>query len=251
MMANGRSLRVSKGANNFGLFGKQTIQSKIQNLKSKIQTPLLTRRFLPFILLNIVFIVFPQFIKADTTIEKTQKIVTEIINNSYPELRDATIEVKTFTSDSDYFRSQFSMSRYVTFQKMHYIIFVNSAVFTKNAPENGIRSIVAHELAHALYFKEHNRFELMGLVKLSGKDYTAKFERQADLESIARGYAEGLKLYRIWLYQNIPSKKLEEKKRNYFSPTEIDLILEILKQNPAKINEWRKRVPLNENDLRR
>ena len=203
------------------------------------------------IMLFIAFIAFPQLIKANDAVEKTQKIIAEIVDKSYPELKNATIEVKTFESDSDYFRSKFSMSRYLTLQKMRYIIFVNPQVFQKNAPENGIRSIIAHELAHALYFKEHNRFELMGLVGLSKKSYTAKFERGADLEAISRGFGTGLKEYRAWLYQNIPPKKLEEKKRNYFSPTEIDLILEILQQNPAKIDEWRKRVPLGENDLRR
>ena len=49
-------------------------------------------------ILIISFIAFPQFIKADTTIEKTQKIITEIVDKSYPELKDANIEVKT--SDS-------------------------------------------------------------------------------------------------------------------------------------------------------
>ena len=207
-----------------------------------------------FIFQTILFIAFigsPHLIKANDAAERTQKIVTEIVNSSYLELKNAVIEVKPFQSDSDYFRSQFSMSRYVTFQKMRYIIFVNPEVFTKNAPENGIRSIIAHELAHALYFKEHNRVELMGLVGLSKKSYTAKFERGADLEAISRGYGDGLKEYRTWLYQNISPKKLEEKKRNYFSPAEIDLILEILKQNPTKIDEWRKHVPLSENDLRR
>ena len=203
------------------------------------------------IMLFIAFIAFPQLIKANDAVEKTQKIIAEIVDKSYPELKNATIEVKTFESDSDYFRSKFSMARYLTLKKMHYIIFVNPQVFEKNAPENGIHSIIAHELAHALYFKEHNRFELMGLVGLSKKSYTAKFERGADLEAISRGFGTGLKEYRAWLYQNIPPKKLEEKKRNYFSPTEIDLILEILQQNPAKIDEWRKRVPLGENDLRR
>ena len=203
------------------------------------------------VILFIAFISLPQFIKANDAVEKTQKLIAEIVDKSYPELKNATIEVKTFESDSDYFRSKFSMSRYLTLQKMNYIIFVNPQVFQKNAPENGIRSIIAHELAHALYFKDHNRFELMGLVGLSRKTYTAKFERRADLEAISRGFGTGLKEYRAWLYQNIPPKKLKEKKRNYFSPTEIDLILEILQQNPAKIDEWRKRVPLSENDLRR
>ena len=81
------------------------------------------------IILLVAFIVFPQFINAQDSVEKTNKLVAEIVNSSYPELKNATIEVKTFKSDSDYFRSQFSMSRYVTWQEMHYIIFVNPQVF--------------------------------------------------------------------------------------------------------------------------
>ena len=80
---------------------------------------------------------------------------------------------------------------------------------------------------------------------LTDKSFTAKFERKADLEAIARGYGEGLKQFREWLYQNVPQKELEEKKRDYFSPEEIDLIMKILKEKPAMIDVWRKRVPRN------
>ena len=174
-------------------------------------------------------------------IQKTQKIIGEIIEKSYPELKSKKIEVKTLQSESDYFRAGFSFGKYLTFQKMHYIVFVNPQVFAKNAPDDGIRSILAHELAHVLYFAERNRFELLGLVKLSSKNFTKKFEHRADLEAISRGYGVGLKEYRAWIYQNIPQKNLAEKKRNYFSPVEIDKVIEILKQNPAKIAEWRKK----------
>src|SRR4051812_18976780 len=114
------------------------------------------RNYIFQIIILVLFISFPQFIKADDAVEKTRQLIREITDKSYPELKNAKIEVKTFHSDSDYFRSQFSFSRYLTMQKMHYIIYVNPEVYTKKAPENGIRSIVAHELAHALYFKNHN-----------------------------------------------------------------------------------------------
>lgn len=173
-------------------------------------------------------------------IQKNQKIIGEIIEKSFPELENKRIEVKPFQSDSDYFRARFSYGKYLTFQKMRYIVFVNPQVFTKNAPENGVRSILAHELAHVLYFSEKNRFELLGLVNLSSKSFTKTFEHRADLEAISRGYGVGLKEYRAWLYQNIPQKNLVEKKRDYFSPEELDKVMEIFQQNSAKIAEWRK-----------
>jgi hypothetical protein len=203
--------------------------------------------WLAAILLSFPIAVFSQ---TNSAVEKTQKIIGEVIEKSYPELKNAKIEVKTFQSDSNYFKSQFSISRFLTFQKINYVIFVNPQVFGRGAPENGIRAILAHELAHVLYYKRKNRFELFGLASLTNKTFTAKFERKADLESIARGYGEGLKVYRQWLYQNIPLKNIEAKKRDYFSPEEIDLMLQILREKPAMIDVWRKRVPRNLKEIK-
>ena len=194
-----------------------------------------------FLIQLLLIFLFVLHIPAQSeTIQKAQKIINEVVEKSLPELKNKQIEVKIFQSDSDYFRARFSYGKYLTFQKMRYIVFVNPQVFAKNAPENGIRSILAHELAHVLYFSERNRFELLGLVNLSAKSFTQKFEHRADLEAISRGYGDGLKAYRAWLYQNIPQKNLAEKKHDYFSPEEIDKVMELFQQNPAKIVEWRK-----------
>jgi hypothetical protein len=177
--------------------------------------------------------------------EKTREIVHEIIEKSFPELTSAEIEIRTFRSRSNYFKSQFSISRFFAFQTLHYVIFVNPEVFRRQAPAGGIRAILAHELAHVLYYKRKNRFALLGLARLAGKRFTAKFERQADLETIARGYGEGLKSYRQWLYENIPAAAAKAKMRDYFSPEEIGLMLQILAEKPETIDVWRKRVPRN------
>ncbi|MBX7173541.1 MAG: hypothetical protein K1X72_21415 [Pyrinomonadaceae bacterium] len=198
-----------------------------------------------FIIFSFVAHIYAQ----SDTIQKTQKIINEVVAKSYPELKSKNIEVQIFKSESDYFQSRFSFGKMLTLQKMRYIIFVNPKVFEKNAPESGIRSIIAHELAHVLYYSQRNRVELIGLARLSSKDFNQKFERGADLEAIARGYGEGLKDYRNWLYQNIPAKNLEEKKRNYFSPEEIDLMLEILQKKPETIEKWRKNVPRNKAEI--
>ena len=188
---------------------------------------------------------FPPMIFSQNAIEKTQNYLREIIEKSYPELKNEKISVKIFQSDSNYFKSQFSFSRYLMFQKLNYTIFVNPEVYQRNAPETAVRAILAHELAHVLYYKRKNRLELLGLVSLTDNSFNAKFERKTDLEAIVRGYGEGLKMFREWLYQNVPAKNLEAKKRDYFSPNEIDLILELLQKKPEIINVWRKRVPRN------
>lgn len=199
------------------------------------------------ICLAAILLVFPiaAFSQEDQAIEKTQKLVVEIIEKSFSELKEAKIEIKTFQSKSNYFKSQFSVSRFLTFQTLHYVIFVNAEVFRRNAPEDGIRAILAHELAHVLYYQRKNRFQLIGLTGLADKSFTAKFERKADLETIARGYGEGLKSYRGWLYENISPKEFEAKKRDYFSPEEIDTMLQILREKPEMINIWRKKMPRN------
>lgn len=198
--------------------------------------------YLTAILIILPSAVFPQ---ANEAIERTNKIVGEIIEKSYPELKRSKIEIKLFESNSNFFKSQFSISRFLTFRRINFVIYVNREVFRRSAPDAAVRAILAHELAHVLYYQRKNRFELLGLVGLTDQSFTAKFERRADLEAIARGYGVGLKSYREWLYENIPAKNLKAKKRDYFSPAEIDLMLRILRGKPEIIDVWRKRVPRN------
>lgn len=189
--------------------------------------------------------------KRDTekaAVAETTRLIAEIVDASFPELHGAKFSVKIFHSRSDYFRSRFSFGRFFTFRKLHFIIFVNPLVFERNAPIQGIRAIIALELAHTAYYKRHNRFELFGLIGLKSKSFT-RFERGADLQAIKHGYGAGLKQYREWLYQNIPAEKISAKKRDYFSPAEIELILEVLKDNPKLIDFLIKRVPRNQVEI--
>lgn len=183
-------------------------------------------------------------------IARTQLIVAEIVEASFPELKNASIKIKTFESRADYLRARFSFSRFLTFRKLHYLIYVNPNIFDLDAPPNGIRAIIAHELAHVAYFLSRKRFELFGLVALQSKSFTARFERGADLQAIKRGYGVGLTEYREWLYANIPAERIDDKKREYFSPAEIDLILDGLKQNPDLMDVWLKKVPRNADEIK-
>ena len=181
---------------------------------------------------------------AGTAVNRTRVLVDQVVAASFPDLKGADIRIKPFRSRSDYFKTRFGLPQYF-FARMRYLVFVNPRVFDLQAPEAGVRAIVAHELAHILYFKTRNRFRLVGLVRLTSKRFTAEFERRADLKAISLGYGEGLKEYRRWLYSNVPSSKLAEKQRNYFSPDEIDAILSASSRRPELLEYWLKHVPLN------
>jgi hypothetical protein len=107
---------------------------------------------------------------------------------------------------------------------MHYVIRVNSAAALIAAPEEGKRAIIAHELAHVAYYANGNRLRLVGLIRLGSKGFREQFEKRADLEALRRGYAQGLKQYRIWLYQHVSPAVLREKRRDYLTPEEIDAL---------------------------
>ncbi|HZS07603.1 MAG TPA: hypothetical protein VFD58_22400 [Blastocatellia bacterium] len=178
-------------------------------------------------------------------LERTRSLVEEIRAASFPELKDASIKVELLDSEADYFRTRFSIPHFLAGRRMRYLIKVNPAVFSLAAPEAGVRAIIAHELGHIVWFRQRNRLELLGLIRLTSKKYTARFERWTDLQAIARGYGEGLKEYRRWLYRHVPPQKLGEKRRNYFSPEEIDAILARIRQQPELLKRWLKKVPLD------
>lgn len=181
---------------------------------------------------------------ASRTLDRARVLVNEIISASYPELNGTSIEIKLFESKSDYFKARFGVPQFF-FGRMQYLIFVNTRVFDRAAPDVGVRAILAHELGHVLYFKTRNRLKLLGLVRLASKASTHRFERWADLQAISRGYGEGLKEYRQWVYRNIPASKLGAKRLTYFSPDEIDAILVASRARPDLLAYWLKHVPLN------
>ena len=181
---------------------------------------------------------------AARTLDRARILVNEVISASYPELKGTEIQIKLFESKSDYFKARCGVPQFF-FGRMQYLVFVNPRVFDRGAPDAGVRAILAHELGHVLYFKTRNRLKLLGLVRLASKASTQRFERWADLQAISRGYGEGLKEYRQWVYQNIPASKLEAKRLNYFSPEEIDAILFASRARPDLLRYWLKHVPLN------
>ena len=182
----------------------------------------------------------------DSVIERVRRIVEEIKIASYPELanlKNAEIEIKLFDSPSDYFQTRFTFTSFLFKKRLRYMLRVNRNLFASNAPDDGVRAIIAHELGHVVYYKARNRIQLLGLARLACKGFTARFERATDLRAISRGYSDGLKSYRLWLYRQIPAKNVMEKRRNYFSPAEIDALNLKLRAQPKLMEKWLKAPP--------
>ncbi len=190
-----------------------------------------------------------QIVSDESAIKKTRLLVNEIVKRSFPELNGDKIKIKTFQSRTTFFKTQFSISRFLTLREMRTTVLVNPLVFAQNAPEEGIRAILAHELGHALYYKKRSRLQLFGLIRLVSGKFTTRFERQTDLTAIERGYGKGLLIYREWLYERLSGKSLARRKRDYFTPEEISVLIAVFGKKPELAEKLKRKVPRNQKEL--
>jgi len=186
-----------------------------------------------------------QVTQPNTDTAATEAQIRALRSASFPELANTDLRVRTFHSDADYFRTRFSLTRFFLPVRMRYFVDVNPNLFGQQPPTDGVCSVLAHELSHVVALSHGNRIRRLGLVRLVSSRYTAKFERRTDLEAIHRGYGDGLKDYRSWVYVHIPAKILVAKHRNYFSPEEISAIQVRLRAQAEMFSYWSKHVPLN------
>lgn len=195
-------------------------------------------RFRACLQLPILFSILPlQAQSPDLT--AVQRTLDEVRASSFPELSAARISVHSFHSESDFFRAQFNPFAFLSGAKMRFVIGVNSKALVLQLPGDGLRAILAHELSHVVYYTHGKRVRLLGLVRLVSGRFRSRFERNTDLEAIRRGYGEGLKEYRVWLYQSVPPRALRGKKKDYLTPEEIDVELRRCHIQPAHCNPLR------------
>lgn len=188
---------------------------------------------------------------AGDAIGATSPALFEVRASSFPELARTDLRVRLFHSQSDYFRARFSVSRFLLLMPMCYFVDVNPALFLGPPVSDGTCAILAHELAHVVSLSRGNRIRRLGLIRLLSQRYAVKFERGADLEAIHRGYGDGLKTYRTWVYSHVPPGKPQEKRRNYFSPEEITALQMKLQEQPDLFQYWSLHVPTNLQEIQR
>jgi hypothetical protein len=183
--------------------------------------------------------------QANAAISAASTVIQEVRRTSFPDLVHIDLRVRSFRSQSDYFRTRFSLPRFLLLVRMRYFVDVNPGLFQEQAPSDEVCAILAHELVHVVSLSRGNRIRRFGLVRLLSEWQTAKFERRTDLEAIRRGYGDGLRSYRIWVYTHTPPHKLPEKRRNYFSPEEIGAIRVLLEKRPELFGYWNAHIPMS------
>jgi hypothetical protein len=188
---------------------------------------------------------------SDPAFHDIEGLVNSVRRSSFPQLKDAQITVYDLHSDYVYLETRFTFSSYLFARRLRYMISFNREALARGVPADGLRAIVAHELAHIDYFQSESRMGLMGLVRLLSSSFNSRFERKADLQTIALGYGPGLQSFREWLYRNIPPNRLDEKKRDYFSPEEIGAILHAEGQNREVMRTFARCIPLSLADIER
>ena len=193
----------------------------------------------------------PSTDEANPTFKQVHQLVDSVRDASYPQLKDAEITMHDLRSNVVYFETRFTFSSYFFARRLRYLMMFNREAMNRRIPADGLRAIVAHELAHIDYFHRERRIGLLGLVRLLSPSFTARLERKADLEAIALGYGQGLQLFRRWLYGNIPPDRVAEKKRDYFSPEEIEAILQAEKQHPEIMRTFARCIPGNLAEIER
>ncbi len=195
------------------------------------------------------------FVQAQTSEEtaaaRTFDAVNEIASRSFPEIKRHKLRVKIFQSDNSFFKARYSLVRFLTFQRMRHLVYVNPDAFERGITEEAFRAILAHELAHVAYYTRKNRLQLIGLVRLAGASARIDFERKADLDAILRGYGRGLIEYREWLYKQLSPAEVQKKKKTYFSPAEIRLVIKAVAEQPRLIEKWRKKIPGSIEEIKR
>jgi hypothetical protein len=181
--------------------------------------------------------------QTDAALKAIAPLVDSVRAASFPQLKGAEISLHPMRSDYIFLEGRFTFSSFFLARQLRYMILFNPEAIARQVPPDGLRAIVAHELAHIDYFSRQSRMGLVSLVQLLWAHFAARFERAADLEAIALGYGPGLELYRTWLYRNVPPSRMEEKKRDYFSPEEIEAILQAARQNPQIMSAFAACVP--------
>ena len=182
------------------------------------------------------------------TFERIGQVVESVRRASFPQLQTADIHIFHLRSDSDFLQARFTVTSFFA-RKLQYMIFFNPEAFRRQAPSEGLRAIVAHELAHIAYYENQSRMGMLSLIGLLVPSFTTRYERKADLDAIALGYGRGLEVYRVWLYRNIPAGRIKEKKRDYYTPEEIEALLQATAKYHGNKTRYKRSVPKIQNEI--
>lgn len=108
-------------------------------------------------------------------------------------------------------------------------IFINTNDLNKyDWPENAVRGLLAHELAHQVSYKRRTFLARMLFVWNYPFSFSRrmKVEREADEIAIERGYGNDLVQERTYQFRIEDKKRLEAEKKVYLSPESLSRMVD-------------------------
>ncbi|MCB9797711.1 MAG: hypothetical protein H6741_33895 [Alphaproteobacteria bacterium] len=142
---------------------------------------------------------------------------------AWPELEGVEVSLETAPMSGDYFVASLDLSTLDDPpRERRYRVNFNVQVLEDPPSYAAVGAILAHELSHVHDYTGMEAEAMADFALWYAQADTAEYERATDLAAMERGCAQGLLEYRLWLYAHVDAETLEEKRRVYWTPEEIE-----------------------------
>jgi hypothetical protein len=176
-------------------------------------------------------------------VENEVRAAIERVLPAYPELRDKPITIRGFEETAVFFASNFAPCS--VFGELQYEIHVNPQAFALGLRGEALDGVIAHELGHTLDYETRSLVDVGAHVLFDEQS----FERRTDLIAIDRGYGRQLLAYRIWQFGVLTQEQVAQKKRIYYGPLEMTLLLDVKARCPEDFRELSVRPPRSAREI--
>ena len=138
------------------------------------------------------------------------------------DLDTLSLDLVPLQSETDYFQANLDYGTILDepFERDYRVLY-NPVLFEDPPSQPAVAAILAHELSHIRDYTEMDSTELVEFGVWYASEDTAEYERATDESALWLGCADGLVQYREWLYSHIPPDAVDEKRRVYMTPGEI------------------------------
>ncbi|MBL4848984.1 MAG: hypothetical protein JKY65_25960 [Planctomycetes bacterium] len=176
-------------------------------------------------------------------LKEVRRVLDDLIRTSYPELSRIRYVLYTFKSKTIRFRSNVRI-RSLFFGKRVYRIGVNRSVLADPPPPGALRAVLAHELAHTLYYHQRTRGQVIKTARIFfNRRAQIDFELATDLEAARRGFAGGLEEYRRWVEPRLPKAKAAGYAAKYYEAADFVLLGRVARSRPDLLLAWQPNPP--------
>ncbi len=166
---------------------------------------------------------------AITTEADLEALLAATRDAAWPELAGYTLAVEPYT-DLAYFRALVSTDTLGVEDPAGrtYLVQYDPVVLDDPPGTGALAAVLTHELGHVYDYVGMTSTELLefGLWYATEDPMTSDelraYERATDESALTRGCADGLSAMRTWIYAHASEEVEAEKRRNYYSPEEIE-----------------------------